>query len=83
MEQAPDNENHYFKVVTQYSEPLDGLGQVEVAFNTIDGWASGNAMMPCTAEECFLSNGNTVLTYCRNLPPSGYAYAFNIIGKKD
>ena len=39
-------------------------------------------MISCTANECFLSSDNYVLTYCRSVVPDSYAYAINVVGKE-
>ena len=72
--------NMLLKIVTQHSEPLADISEVQVAFNTIAGWDASHSMITCTVSDCFLSQSNTVLTYCKNVVPDGYAYALNIIG---
>ena len=81
MEEASDGANMLLKIVTQYDTPLDDISDVQVAFNSIDAWDSSHPMITCTGSECFLSQDNTVLTYCVNVAPGGYAYAVNVVSR--
>ena len=81
VEEASDGANMLLKIVTQYDTPLDDISDVQVAFNSIDAWDSSHPMITCTGSECFLSQDNTVLTYCVNVAPGGYAYAVNVVSR--
>ena len=81
VEEAEDGVNMILKIVTQYDQPIDDITDVQVAFNSIDDWADSHPMITCTGSECFMSQDNTVLTYCATVAPGGYAYALNIVGR--
>ena len=81
VEPASDGVHAILKIVTQYDTALDDISDVQFAFNSLEAWDSSHNMITCTGSECFLSQDNTVLTYCKSVTPGAYAYAINVIGQ--
>ncbi|KAI8483574.1 hypothetical protein Bbelb_386670 [Branchiostoma belcheri] len=70
-----------FTLVLQFSDPLSGINEIQVAANTRDAWDSSHPMVTCTSDTCSLSADGKTLQYASNFPEGVVYYAIHRLGK--
>ncbi|XP_066271208.1 uncharacterized protein [Branchiostoma lanceolatum] len=70
-----------FTLVLQFSEPLGGINEIQVAANTKDAWDNSHPMVTCTGDTCSLSSDGRTLQYVSNFPEGVVYYAIHRVGK--